>query len=174
MLYVLLIIVILFFILDKILSQRTENVTISIKNTNLDNYTKKNYVMTQTELKFYRELKKVTDKLELTIFPQVKLDTIIDLIKNNHADRNRIKFKSIDFTIVNNINCKIVCCIELDDYTHNYNKRIKRDNFVNKLFETVGLKLIRIKVNNYYNLEEIEKTLKENMNAEHRTLGGVS
>lgn len=174
MLYVLLIIVIFLFILDKMLSQREENIPISTNSINLANYAKKNYVMTQTELKFYRELKKVTDNLQLTIFPQVKLDAIIDLKKNNHTDRNRIKFKSIDFTIVNKLNCKIVCCIELDDYTHNYNKRIKRDNFVNKVFETVGIKLIRIKVNNYYNLEELEKALKESVNTEHRTLGGVS
>lgn len=35
--------------------------------------------MTPTELKFYRELKKVTDKLELSIFPEVNMERIISI-----------------------------------------------------------------------------------------------
>lgn len=159
MLYIALILIIIALILNQIINQKTE--TVILKTNNLANYFKKDYVMTQTELKFYRELRTVTDKLQLTIFPQVKLDAIINS-KNNTA-RNRIKFKSIDFTIVNNINCKIICCIELDDYTHNYKKRIQRDNFINELFSYVGIHLHRIKVNNYYNTEEIEKLIKESL-----------
>lgn len=129
----------------------------------LDNYIKKDYVMTQTELKFYRELKKVTDKLELTIFPQVNMERLISVKDNNKTDRNRIKSRTIDFCIVNNKNCKIVCCIELDDYTHNFKNRIERDNFVNDLFNTVGINLHRIKVNNSYNLEPLEEKIKESL-----------
>lgn len=161
MLYVALILIIIALILNQIISSKNE--TIIIRTNDFTEYSKKDYVMTQTELKFYRELKKVTDKLQLSIFPQVKLDGLINVKSNRKAVRNRIKSKSIDFTIVNNINCKIVCCIELDDYTHNYKARIKRDNFVNDLFNYVGIKLHRIKVNNYYNLEELENMIKESL-----------
>ena len=130
------------------------------KNISYSEYYKKDYVMTQTELTFYRKLKEVTDKLELTIFPEVDLERIINVKNNNSASRNRIKSRSIDFTIVNNKNCKIVCCIELDDYSHNRNDRKKRDEFINELFESVELKLFRIKVG-YYNMEEIEKNIKQ-------------
>ena len=130
------------------------------KNINYSEYYKKDYVMTQTELTFYRKLKEVTDKLELTIFPEVDLERIINVKNNNSASRNRIKSRSIDFTIVNNKNCKIICCIELDDYSHNRIDRKKRDEFINELFESVGLKLFRIKVG-YYNMEEIEKYIKK-------------
>ncbi len=131
------------------------------ENNNLSKYTTNNYLMTQTELQFYRELKKVTDKLELSIFPQVNLERIVNVVDNNITDRNRIKSRSIDYTIVNNKNCKIICCIELDDYTHNRKKVIKNDNFKNELFKKVNIPLHRIKVNNYYNLEEIESIIKE-------------
>ena len=104
-----------------------------IKKIDYSNYETNNYVMTQTELKFYRELKKVTDELELIIFPQINLERIINVKDNNKVDRNRIKSRSIDFTIVNNKNCKIVCCIELDDYTHNRENVKKLDNFKNEL-----------------------------------------
>jgi len=162
MIYVILIFVIIVLILEKIVNNKTNNKT-KENTANLSNYIKKNYVMTQTELIFYRELKKVTDKLELSIFPQVNLERIINVKDNNKADRNRIKSRSIDYTIVNNKNCKIVCCIELDDYTHNYQNRTERDNFINELFDTVGIQLHRIKVNNYYNLEELENKIKESL-----------
>lgn len=166
MLYIMLIFIIIVLILEKIVNNNSDSKAKENK-TSLSNYVKKDYVMTQTELIFYRELKKVTDKLELSIFPQVNLERIINVKDNNNnnnkADRNRIKSRSIDYTIVNNKNCKIICCIELDDYTHNYKNRTERDNFINELFNIVGIKLYRIKVNNLYNLEELEKKLKERL-----------
>lgn len=133
------------------------------KQYNFSNYIKKDYIMTSTELNFYRNLKIITDEHELTIFPQVDLERIIKVKDNNSKDRNRIKSRSIDYTIVSNTNCKIICCIELDDYTHNYKNRIERDNFINELFSHTGIKLHRIKVNNTYNLEELEKIIKESL-----------
>lgn len=136
---------------------------IDIKKENNIDYSKyytKNYIMTTTELNFYRSLKVITDKLELSIFPQVDLERIIKVYNNDFGYRNRIKSRSIDYTIVNNKNCKIVCCIELDDYYHNKKERIERDIFINNLFKNVGIKLIHIKVG-YYNLEQIEKNIKE-------------
>lgn len=133
------------------------------KEINLEKYKTNGYIMTQTELIFYRELKKVTDKLELTIFAQIGLERIIDVIDQNTSDRNKIKSRTIDFAIVNNKNCKIVCCIELDDYTHNREKAKKIDNFKNELFKQVKIPLYRIKVNNYYNLNELENIIKESL-----------
>ena len=129
------------------------------KTINFSNFQKKEYIMTQAELKFYRELKQITDKLELSIFPQVQLEKIISVRNNNRNYRNRIKSRTIDFAIVTNKNCKIVCCIELDDYTHNYQNRIKRDEFINKLFETTKAKLLRYDLNTNINI--IEKNIKE-------------
>lgn len=129
------------------------------KNIDFTRFQKKDYVMTQAELKFYRELKTITDKYELSIFPQIQLEKIITVKDNNKAYRNRIKSRTIDYTIVTNKNCKIVCCIELDDYTHNYNKRIKRDEFINKLFSSTETKLYRY--NFKTELNQIEQNIKE-------------
>ncbi|MCI8352640.1 MAG: DUF2726 domain-containing protein [Clostridia bacterium] len=161
MLYIALVLIIIALVLNQIITKKTD--TIILKPNNVTNYSKKDYIMTQTELKFYRELKTITDKLQLTIFPQVKLDAIVNTKSNKNTARNRIKSKSIDFAIVNNVNCKIVCCIELDDYTHNYKRRIERDNFVNELFSYIGIKLHRIKVSNTYNSIELENMIKESL-----------
>lgn len=127
---------------------------------NVNDFYKKEYLLTQNELKFYKILKQITDKMELTLFCQVPMYELINC--KNYKAFNRIKSKSIDFVITEK-KCKIKCCIELDDYTHNQNKRIQRDNFVNKVFEKVETKLIRIKVQNYYNMEELENMIKDSI-----------
>lgn len=156
--YFYLIIIIILLIIITIIIGNANNIQ-TTKEINYRMFYKKNYIMTPTELKFYRELKKITEKLDLTIFPQVQLEKIIAVKNNIRTYRNRIKSRTIDYTIVTNKNCSIVCCIELDDYTHNYNNRIKRDIFINELFNKTGTKLFRYNLNT--NKDEIEKNIKE-------------
>lgn len=157
MLYIALFIVIVLLIAEKIINNRN---TEEIKTINIDSFYKKEYLLTQTELKLYKLLKQITNKYNLELFCQVPMYELVNC--NNFKDFSKIKSKSIDFVITEK-NCKIKLCIELDDYTHNRNKRIERDNFVNKVFEKIETKLIRIKVQNYYNMEEIEKLIKDSI-----------
>ena len=84
-------------------------------------------------------------------------------LKNkDFKDFNKIKSKSIDFVITQE-NCKILMCIELDDPTHEQKKRIERDNFINKLFEDLQIKYLRIPVQNFYNMDELENKIKESL-----------
>ena len=135
--------------------------------TDYTKFTTKSYVMTQTELIFYRELKKITEPLQLSIFPQIDLERIIQIKDNDFGYRNRIKSRSIDYTVVSNKNCKIVCCIELDDYSHNNEKARKNDEFKDNIFNAVNIPLYRIKVNNYYNLQELKTKLQELLNIKY-------
>lgn len=76
MLYLGILLCVIGIILDIYISNKNnilENVTI---NTNVDyneKYLKKEYLLTQTELKFYKLLKQITDELNLSICPQVSL-----------------------------------------------------------------------------------------------------
>lgn len=142
--------------------KNTEGIKIT-DNVVLSNFTTNKYVMTQTELIFYRKLKEMTDKMEMNIFPQINLERIIETKNKNNADRNRIKSRSIDYTIVNNKNCKIICCIELDDNSHNRESAKKADKFKDDIFKQVNIPLYRIKVTNNYEsqLLEWEKQVKE-------------
>lgn len=54
---------------------------------------------------------------------------------------------------------KIVCCIELDDPTHEKEKRIERDLFLYKIFKDT-IKLIRINVQKYYDYNKILDMIK--------------
>ena len=157
--YIFYLLAIIFFILGFILK------ILNNKNNNETNkkYIVKNNPMTETEKKFISYLKPLTDKYNLIILPQVQLQSIFKTInKKDIATFNKIKSKSIDFAIVdNNYNYKLF--IELDDYTHNRQNRIKRDIFVNNLFNTYNLKLKRIKVKSDY-MQDIENIIKEVVN----------
>ena len=145
--------------LEKILDQKQ---SVNQVENNVLNYKKSDYLFTKTELKFYRELIKVTDELNLVIFPKIRL---ADIFKHNeYKDFNKIKSKHIDFLLCDKSNCRIRLAIELDDYSHNNSKALKNDNFKNEIFKKTNLPLIRIKVNNTYNLEEIKAKIKESLN----------
>ena len=123
-------------------------------------YSKKEYLLTQQELKFYKLLKMITDKNNLNLFSQV---TLYEIVRNKEMkDFNKIKSKSIDF-VITDVNCKIKICIELDDVTHLKENRQQRDKFIDELFKQLDIKLIRIPVQNYYNLNDIENKIKESL-----------
>lgn len=155
--YLVIILFIITVILEAIVAEKKSNEVNENINYN-EKYTKKEYLLTQTELKFYRLLKQITDELNLIICPQVTLYQIVQ--NKNYKDFNKIQNKSIDFVIAES-NLKVKLCIELDDYTHKKDKRVKRDEFINKLFNDLEIKLIRIPVQNYYNLEELKRKIED-------------
>lgn len=156
-----LVIVILLLILDNVQLKRTVPPTSSIDELNYSTkYIKKEYLLTETELKFYKLLKNIADELNLTICPQVALYEI--LRNKDFKDFNRIQSKSIDF-VLTEPNLKIKICIELDDSSHYKSKRIQRDAFINKLFEDLNIKLLRIPVQSFYNLDDLRCKIKESL-----------
>lgn len=154
-----LIFVIIILIMDLILTKIPKQE--KIENEDLSSlYEKKTYLLTQNELKFYKLLKSITDKNNLNLFSQVALYEIIK--SKNIKYFNKIKSKTIDF-VITDVNCKIKLCIELDDPTHIKENRQKRDKFVDNLFKELNIKLIRIPVQSYYKLNELENKIKESL-----------
>ena len=153
-----LIIIIIILIIDKILNKRNDqNEPTEIKKTYKNIYNRKKYLLTQQELKFYKLIKNITDKYNLILFSQVTLYEIVT--SKNIKDFNKIKSKTIDF-VITDINTQIKLCIELDDTTHIKENRQERDKFIEELFKELDIKLIRIPVQSYYNLKDIEEKIK--------------
>lgn len=130
--------------------------------TIIPNYKMKEEFITENELKLYKVLKKVAYELKLDIFTQVALNRILEVNNRRKQQqlRNRIDRKSIDFVLYDEKTKKIVCCIELDDSTHEREERIERDLFLDKIFKDT-IKLIRIKVQNYYDYNKILNMIKD-------------
>lgn len=156
------IVLIIIIIIDKALDNKkvnTENEQIEkTVNNYKEKYKKSDYLLTPTELKFYKLLKTITDKMEYSLFIQIPLYQLVEY--KDYKDFNKIKSKSIDFVITEK-NCKVKLCIELDDKTHNNNKRIERDRFINEMFKELDIKILRIPVQNFYNIEELETKIRE-------------
>ena len=55
----------------------------------------------------------------------------------------------------------IIFLIINEIYTHNWSNRKERDKFINELFDSVGIKLYRVKVANNYNMQILKEKLKE-------------
>ena len=137
-----------------------ESNSIKIENNYNKYYSPKRYILTLNELKLYKILLEITKEENLILLCQVSLYSIIET-KNgiNYGYFNKIRSKSIDFVLARNYDCKIELCIELDDSTHNLNSRISRDNFINELFNSLHINLLRIKTKSVYNKEELRQQI---------------
>lgn len=137
--------------------------------TIIPHYREKEKFMSTNELKFYNCLKLVLKEIrekngiKLTIFAQVAVNRLINVNERRNYDRlfKNISERSIDFTLFNEDSNKIYCCIELDDETHEQEKRKLRDVIINNAFNE-NILLIRIPRQDYYNVEEIKEKLFKN------------
>lgn len=118
-------------------------------------------LLTSSELKFYQTLRHAIDSNAL-IMMKVRMADIIHC-KDKDWDRgwgHKISSKHIDFVVIDKETSAIQFCIELDDSTHRTVKeRIDRDTFVNKAFATADVKLIRVPVSKFYNVDSLKKSI---------------
>ena len=145
--------------------QNTKNINDTQINYNYF-YKPKRYVTTLNELIFYQTLLEICKELDLILFSQVSLYSIIEVKQNLNKSLwakyfNKINRKSIDFVLVDKTNCRIKLCIELDDKTHNKKNRIQRDLFINELFQQLHIKLLRYPVYPKYYKETLKEKIKK-------------
>lgn len=96
--------------------------------------------MTQPEQKYFRTLEAQYGQTHY-IFPQVKLDKIVNTIdqKNFYTYWNKINKKSIDFVLVDKQTLQTTQLIELNDHTHNLSSRMDRHDFLKRVCDKAGL-----------------------------------
>ena len=107
---------------------------------------KRKFLLTKNELHFYKELKKVADKLNLTVLSKVRMADLVES-KNTgkayYSDFAKIKAKHIDFALCDPSNLYVVLLIELDDNSHSKENTSKRDSFVKSVYQATGYTLYR-------------------------------
>lgn len=131
-------------------------------------YKPRRYITTLNELHFYEVLLEIAKELDLVLFCQVSLYSIIEPKENlDYSTRikffNKINRKSIDFVLADKKTCRVRLCIELDDSTHNQKKRIKRDEFLDQLFKQLEINLLRYPVYSVYYKETLKNKVLQNM-----------
>jgi hypothetical protein len=91
------------------------------------------------------------------ICPKVRLADIFFVVRpdENLSYFNRVAQRHVDFLLCKPNSMKPVLGIELDDTSHTRPKRKQRDEFVDKVFESAGLPLLRIAAQRDYSTREL-------------------
>lgn len=120
-----------------------------------------NTLLTATEIKFYKALK-IAAPTNAIIMMKVRMADIINCAEEDWKAGwgPRVSAKHIDFVLIDPKTTQIKMAIELDDSTHVTNHdRISRDKFVDKAFKTAGVPLLRITVQNYYDMDQLKASI---------------
>jgi ssDNA-binding Zn-finger/Zn-ribbon topoisomerase 1 len=145
---------------------------VKLKNTNKEvveslPYAMRDDFLSPSEFAFYKILSLVIPK-EFVIFTKVALKDIFFVTEKDRSKQstylNKISKKHVDFLVCNASSMKAVCGIELDDTSHARQDRMIRDEFVNEVFKTAGLPLIRYTNKRSYVLAEVEEKLQTIIN----------
>jgi len=111
---------------------------------------------TRSEWEFFKILEEQIDHTRFTIFTKVRLGDFIE-VDAPAGERvphwNRIKSKHIDFLIYDIQKSSLITAIELDGKSHNSERMQKSDDFKDKLYPTIGLNLVRVKVGTNFAVE---------------------
>lgn len=120
--------------------------------------------LSAAEISFYHVLKLAVDD-KATICPKVRLLDVFYVSQPhiNKAYRNKIDRKHVDFLLCEPKTMKPLIAIELDDKSHRRADRVERDKFVDAVFEDAGLKLIRVRAQRTYNINDVSMLLKEHL-----------
>ena len=118
---------------------------------------KKRSLLTETEYNFYKTLKEECDKRNFLICPKVRMEDflIVTDYEQEAKYRGYIKSRHIDFIICDQ-ELKMLCGIELDDYSHYSYKAQKTDKLKNDIFKTIDIPLYRITVGHGSYKEQLE------------------
>jgi hypothetical protein len=116
--------------------------------------------LSPTEASLFYALQQVVGDQAL-IMAKVRLADLFFVPRANGRDGsfNRISQKHIDFLVCHAKTVKPLCGIELDDSSHNSSKRQTRDDFVNQVFATAQLPLVRITAQRSYDRAQLAAQL---------------
>ena len=165
------------FVFAAFMSILSEKVEKEDKENRISNerYYSKVQVLTDTEVKFYNALLEATADMNVVIYPVMSLKELVYVVdekgqKNPYKYFNKINKKHIDFTLCEPKTAKILGCIELDDATHNQEKRYERDQYVNGVLEQAGIKLLRYKTYKNYDIPYLKQKVEELL-SDSKTIG---
>ena len=126
-------------------------------------FKKKDFLLNIPERKFFEDLQQIIPA-EYIVFPQIVLSNIVKVSSSRKefwTYQNKINRKTIDFVIFEKQYLKPVIGIEYDGKTHNRKDRQERDEFVNRILESAGIKSLHVKHQKNINFEEVKNKINE-------------
>lgn len=120
-------------------------------------YDKKRSLITKSEEKYFQTIREIV-KDKYIVQPQVNLATVINKL-GNHKYQNEL-YRNIDFGIFT-LDYQLIALIEINDSSHNTQKRKDRDHKVKEICEQAHIPLITFWTKYGVNPEYIEKRIFE-------------
>lgn len=129
-------------------------------------YLQRQSLLSRGERAFFQALHRAV-RQQFGISIKTRLADIVqcpeDLWETSHG--RRLCQKHIDFTLYDWHTLAVVAAIELDDASHDLPARKTRDRFVNEVFRTVDVPLIRIRAAYHYSTAMLHGKLSEAIQA---------
>lgn len=121
--------------------------------------------LSHAEHSFYHVIQSTVGE-EFTVCPKVNLADIffVSHPNENYAARAKIDRKHVDFLVCDMETMRPRVGIELDDSSHSSQKRKGRDAFVDEVFKTAGLPLLRFPVQHAYTVSDVSAQLSAILN----------
>lgn len=122
----------------------------------------KKHLLTNTEYKFYKELKEKCNEKNILICPKVRMEDFLKVTEKKAYMKYRgyIKSRHIDFILCNS-DLQIIAGLELDDNSHNTKKAQQTDKFKNNVFQKIGIPLHRVKTSKNGYEQEINSLIEK-------------
>ncbi len=123
---------------------------------------KKDFLLTEAERSFYEVLLKAVSG-DIAVFPKVRLADLV-WIRSGTPHRqgllNRVVAKHVDFLLCARPLLKPILAVELDDSSHEANRRRERDEVVNAVLRAAGLPLLRVPAKRAYQPGDIAELIR--------------
>ena len=126
-------------------------------------YQRKGRLITKAELRFLRALE-IAVQERWRIFAMVRMADLLQVsgdVKARQSWQNKINCKHIDFVLADPEDLNVILAIELDDASHQRADRQERDRFVNEAFLSAGLPLLRVPLQNAYDIKVLRETIEQ-------------
>lgn len=127
-------------------------------------------LFTPAERNFYYALTKAVDESQV-VFGKVRVADLITVKrdgdrKRDFADLAKIAQKHVDFCICKKSDLSVVCVLELNDRSHEKRVRIKRDEFLKRVFADVKLPIVWVLAKSTYNIQELRVCIQNAITAQ--------
>lgn len=101
--------------------------------------------LSPAEASFFHVLRQAAGETYL-VCPKVNLADLFFVARPNEnpGARNHIDRKHVDFVLCDPTTLRPVLAVELDDSSHRRKDRQERDDFVDRVFQAAGLRLVRV------------------------------
>ena len=149
--------------------------TATINDTDLKRYFLKDRIFDHpTEFEFYKILRDEILGERFVAMVQIPLVSLVGVRRRSEsgwqAHFNKVNEKRIDFLICRKGDLKPLLALELDGSSHETEKRQKRDQFVDSVFESIGLPVLHVSLQKTYNRAAVALSIARKLGLEERVI----